>query len=39
MWSELFCLKEGPVAGLCEHGYEPSGFVKGRDFLGQLSNY
>jgi hypothetical protein len=23
-----------PVAGCCEHGNEPSGFVKGGEFLG-----
>jgi len=24
---------QGPVAGSCEHGNEPSGFIKGREFL------
>jgi hypothetical protein len=27
------------VAGPCEHGNEPSKFIKGREFLGQLSDY
>jgi hypothetical protein len=28
---------EGPVTDSCEHGTEPSGFMKGGEFLGQLS--
>jgi len=27
------------VAGSCEHGNEPSGFTKGREFLDYLSDY
>jgi hypothetical protein len=27
----------GLVAGSCEHGNEPSGFIKGREFLDKLS--
>jgi hypothetical protein len=26
------------VAGCCEHGNEPSGFIKDREFLDQLSD-
>jgi hypothetical protein len=25
--------EQGPVAGNCEHGNEPSGSIKGREFL------
>jgi hypothetical protein len=28
-----------PVAGCCEHGNEPSGSIKGMEFLDQLSDY
>jgi hypothetical protein len=28
---------KGTVAGFCEHGNEPSGSIKGREFLDQLS--
>jgi hypothetical protein len=27
------------VAGSCEHGNEPSGSIKGGEFLDQLSDY
>jgi hypothetical protein len=27
------------VAGSCEHGNEPSGSIKGKEFLDQLSDY
>jgi hypothetical protein len=27
--------KQGSVVGSCVHGYEPSGFTKGREFLSQ----
>jgi hypothetical protein len=27
------------VAGLCEHGNEPSGSMKGREYLDKLSDY
>jgi len=30
---------KGPVAGFCEHGNEPSGSGKGREFLKQLRVY
>jgi hypothetical protein len=26
--------RQGPVAGFCEHGDEPSGSIKGGEFLG-----
>jgi hypothetical protein len=29
---------QGPVAGCCEHGNEPSGSIKGREFLDKLSD-
>jgi hypothetical protein len=29
---------KGPMAGSCEHGDEPSGFIKWREFLELLSN-
>jgi hypothetical protein len=32
-------LVQGPVAGSCEHGNEPSVSIKGREFLDQLSDY
>jgi hypothetical protein len=34
MWTELINLRIVPVEGPCEHGNEPLGSVKGRDFLG-----
>jgi hypothetical protein len=30
---------QGPVAGFCEHGNEPSDPVEGREFLDYLSGY
>jgi hypothetical protein len=29
---------QGPVAGFCEDGTEPSGFIKDVEFLDQLSD-
>jgi len=29
----------GQVAGSCEHGYEPSCFIKGWKFIDQISDY
>jgi hypothetical protein len=29
---------QGPVVGSCEHGSEPSGSIKGREFLDWLSD-
>jgi hypothetical protein len=31
--------QEGTSGGLCEHGNEPSGYLKGREFLEYLSSY
>jgi hypothetical protein len=33
------CLRKGQVAGYCEHGNEPSGFVKCGEFLKFLEDY
>jgi hypothetical protein len=30
---------QGPVADCCEHGDEPSGSIKGGEFLDQLRNH
>jgi len=30
---------QGLVVGSCEHGNEPSGSIKGRQILDQLSDY
>jgi hypothetical protein len=30
---------EGPVVDSCEHGNEPSGSIKGREFTDYLSDY
>jgi hypothetical protein len=29
---------QGPVAGCCEYGNEPSGSIKGEEFLNKLSD-
>jgi len=29
----------GPMVGSCEHGNEPSDFMKGREFLNQVNDY
>jgi hypothetical protein len=29
----------GPVAGSCEHGNEPLGYIKGKEFLDHQSDY
>jgi hypothetical protein len=29
----------GPVVGSCEHGNEPSGCIRGRELLEELSDY
>jgi hypothetical protein len=31
-------LEQGPVAGYCDHGNEPSGSMKGGEFLDRLSD-
>jgi hypothetical protein len=35
----LIWLRMGGMAGLCEHGNEPSGSTKDGEFLDQLSDY
>jgi hypothetical protein len=30
---------QGPVTGCCEHGNEPSGSIKGGEFLDKMSDY
>jgi len=30
---------QGPVAGSCEHGKQPSGFIKGGEFIELSSDY
>jgi hypothetical protein len=35
---DLFGSGYGLVARFCEHGYEPSGSIKGREFLDHLSD-
>lgn len=32
------CCGYGPVAGHCEHGNIPSGFLKGLEYLDNLNN-
>jgi len=32
-------LGEGPMAGCCEHGTEPSGSIKSREFLELPNDY
>jgi hypothetical protein len=34
LWTGCIWLREGPMAGCCEHGHEPSGSIKG----GQVFN-
>jgi len=31
--------EKGPVTGSSKHGNEPSGFIKGGEFLNELSDY
>jgi hypothetical protein len=33
MWNEFVWIRIGPVVDTCEHGNEPSGSVKGREFI------
>jgi hypothetical protein len=30
---------QGPMAGCCEHGNEPSGSIKGKELLDLMRNY
>jgi hypothetical protein len=34
-----FAPDRSPVAGCCEHGKEPLGYVEGEEFLDHLSDY
>jgi hypothetical protein len=34
VWTGFILLRIGTVAGCCEHGNEPSGSIKGGEFLG-----
>jgi hypothetical protein len=38
VWSGFIWIEIGLMAGACEHGNEPSGSVKGEDFLHYLSD-
>jgi hypothetical protein len=38
-WFHLAQDREGPVAGSCEHGNEPSGSIEVREFLDYLSDF
>jgi hypothetical protein len=38
-WTTFVWLRIGPIAGICEHGNETSGFIKGGELLDQLSYY
>jgi hypothetical protein len=33
VWTGLIWLQIGPVVGSCEYGNEPSGYMKGIEFL------
>jgi hypothetical protein len=33
------CIKQGQVAGCCEHGNVASGSIEGREFLCKLGDY
>jgi hypothetical protein len=36
VWTKCICLRTGPSGG-CEDGHEPSGFIKGGEFLNKDS--
>jgi len=38
VWAVCTWLRIGPVVGACEHSNEPFGPIKGREFLGWLSD-
>jgi hypothetical protein len=38
-WTGFIWFGVGSVAGSSDHGNEPSGFIKGGEFFGQLSEY
>jgi hypothetical protein len=33
VWTVCIWLRKGPVTGSCEHNNEPSGYIKGGEFL------
>jgi hypothetical protein len=37
-WVDSTGLGEGPIVAFCEHGNEPSGSIKGGEFLDWLSD-
>jgi hypothetical protein len=39
VWTECIWLRIGPVVGPCEYGSEPSGSIKGGEFLDYPSDY
>jgi hypothetical protein len=39
VWTGFICLRVGPVAGACEHSDDPSGSIKGREFLDKPNEY
>jgi hypothetical protein len=39
MWIDASDTRQGPVAGSCEHGNEPSVSIRGGEFLDFLSDY
>jgi hypothetical protein len=38
-WIHMAQDREEPVVGSCEHGNEPSGSIKGGEFLDWMSDY
>jgi len=39
VWTAFNWIMVSPVVDCCEHVKEPSGVIKGRQFLGQMSDY
>jgi hypothetical protein len=39
VWIGFLWLRMGPVAGSCEHGNEPSGSIKGGEFLDLIYKF
>jgi hypothetical protein len=39
MWAGFICLRMSTSGGICEHGNEPSGFMRGRKFIDNLNEY
>jgi len=38
MWTRFMWLRKGNIGGLYEHGNEPSAFIRGGEFLDQISD-